>query len=71
MRMRVQLLLFALCGIWLGLPARSSARAADLDLPTYIQRLTTARDALPQAQSLAGAPRDAAIQRARDALDGH
>jgi hypothetical protein len=63
------LLLFALCGIWLGfLPL--TARAADLDLPTYIQRLTTAGDALAQAQALAGAPRDAAIQRARDALTG-
>ncbi|MGI8687414.1 MAG: DUF4129 domain-containing protein [Thermomicrobiales bacterium] len=44
--------------------------AADVDLPTYVQRVTAARDALTQAQSLAGAPRDAAIQRARDALTG-
>jgi len=47
-----------------------AVRAADVDLSVYIQRVTTARDALAQAQSLAGAPRDAAIQRAREALDG-
>ncbi|MCA1667485.1 MAG: DUF4129 domain-containing protein [Thermomicrobia bacterium] len=47
-----------------------TVRAADVDLPTYLQRVTTARDALMQAQALAGAPRDAAIQRAQDALDG-
>ncbi len=68
MRMRA-LLLLALCGIALGFPPLT-ARAADVDLPTYVQRLTTARDALAQAQALAGAPRDAAIQRARDALAG-
>ena len=63
------LLLLALCAIALGcLPL--TARAADLDLPTYLQRLTTAGDALAQAQTLAGTPRDAAIQRARDALTG-
>ncbi|MGI8857033.1 MAG: DUF4129 domain-containing protein [Thermomicrobiales bacterium] len=66
MRMRA-LLLLALCGLALGfLPL--TARAADVDLPTYVQRLTTAQDALIHAQALAGAPRDAAIQRARDAL---
>jgi hypothetical protein len=63
------LLLLVVGGIWLGcLPL--TARAADVDLPTYIQHLTTAGDALAQAQTLAGAPRDAAIQRARDALTG-
>jgi hypothetical protein len=68
MKMRA-LLLFALCAVSLGfLPL--TARAADVDLPTYTQRLTTAGDALAQAQALAGAPRDAAIQRARDALTG-
>jgi hypothetical protein len=67
-RMRA-LLLFAFCGIGLGfLPL--TARAADVDLPAYVQRLTTAGDALTQAQALAGAPRDAAIQQARDALAG-
>lgn len=45
-------------------------RAADVDMPTYIQRVTSARDALVQAQSLSGTQRDAAIQRARDILDG-
>lgn len=44
--------------------------AADVDLPTYVQRVTAARDALTQAQSLSGAQRDGAIQRARDALAG-
>lgn len=68
MRVRA-LLLLAACGMSLAL-LPLTARAADLDLPTYVQRLTTARDALVQAQSLAGAPRDAAIQRARDALAG-
>src|SRR5690348_6299292 len=59
----------AVCGVLLGvLPL--SVRAADVDLPTYLQRLTAARDAVTQAQPLAGPPRDAAIQRARDALTG-
>lgn len=63
------LLLLALCAIRLGaLPL--TVDAADIDLSTYVQRLTAARDALAQAQSLAGAPRDAAIQRAQDALTG-
>jgi hypothetical protein len=63
------LLLLTLCGIGLGL-LPLTVQAADIDLPTYIQHLTTAGDALAQAQTLAGAPRDAAIQRARDALTG-
>ncbi len=63
------LLLLALYGVVLGC-LLDSVRAADVDLPTYIQRITIARDALTQSQSLAGAPRDAAIQRARDALTG-
>jgi hypothetical protein len=46
------------------------ARAADVDLPTYIQRLTAARDALMQGQNQVGAQQDAAVQRARDALAG-
>ncbi len=41
-----------------------------MDLPAYVQRVTVARDALTQAQSLAGVQRDGAIQRARDALAG-
>jgi hypothetical protein len=67
-RVRALLLLTA-CGLCLGF-APLSARAADIDLPAYVQRLTTARDALTQAQSLAGPPRDAAIRRAQDALAG-
>lgn len=63
------LLLGALCAVALGL-LPDAARAADVDLPTYVQRITVAKEALAQAQSLAGAPRDAAIQRARDALTG-
>lgn len=57
------------CMVALGwLP--DAVRAADVDVPVYVQRLTTAQDALTQAQALAGTPRDAAIQRARDALTG-
>ena len=68
MRIRA-LLLMALCGLTLGcLP--DAVRAADVDLPAYIQRITTARDALTQAQTLSGGQRDGAIQRARDALGG-
>ncbi len=62
-------LLVLFCGLALTL-LPLSARAADVDLPTYVLRLATARDALTQAQSLAGAQRDAAIQRAQDALTG-
>jgi hypothetical protein len=63
------LLLIAICGVALGcLP--DAVRAADVDLPVYIQRVTTARDALMQAQTLSGGQRDVAIQRARDALNG-
>jgi len=66
---RPALSLVAICIVALGwLP--DAVHAADVDLPTYVQRVTAARDALMQAQSLAGAPRDAAIQRARDALTG-
>ena len=67
---RVRMLVaLAVCGLVLGcLPP--TARAADIDLPTYVQRLTAARDALMQAQSLAGPSRDAAIRRAQDALAG-
>jgi hypothetical protein len=63
------LLLFALCGLGLGL-LPLTARAAGVDLPTYVQHLTAAGAALAQARTLAGAPRDAATQRARDALAG-
>lgn len=63
------LLLIGVCGFVFGC-VPLAVRAADVDLPTYVQRLTTARDALAQARSLAGAPRDAAIQRAQDALAG-
>ncbi len=57
------------CMVALGwLP--DAVRAADVDVPVYVQRLTTAQDALTQAQALTGTPRDAAIQRARDALTG-
>ncbi len=45
-------------------------QAADVDLPTYVQRLTTARDALTQAEMQAGTQREASIQRATDALNG-
>ena len=61
--------LVIVCIVALGwLP--DAVRAADVDVPTYVQRVTTARDALVQAQSLSGAQRDGAIQRARDALAG-
>ena len=68
MRIRALLIVMA-CMLCLGC-VPIPVRAADLDLPTYVQRLTTARDALAQAQSLAATPRDAAIQRAQDALAG-
>ncbi len=62
-------LLVGVCIVALGwLP--DVVYAADVDLPTYVQRVTAARDALAQAQSLSGAQRDGAIQRARDALTG-
>lgn len=68
MRLRAPLLI-GLCGIVFGcLPL--PVRAADVDLPAYVQRVTTARDALAQARSLTGAPRDRAIQHAQDALAG-
>jgi len=51
-----------------GLP--DGVRAADVDVATYVQRVATARDALMQVQSLSGAQREGAIQRARDALAG-
>lgn len=50
--------------------APQMARAADVDLPTYIQRLTAARDALMQGQNQIGTQREAAVQRAQDALAG-
>ena len=66
---RLSVSLVAVCIVVLGcLP--DAVHAADVDLPTYVQRITAARDALTQSQSLAGAPRDTAIQRARDALTG-
>lgn len=66
---RPAVLLVIVCMVALGWPP-DAVRAADVDVPVYAQRLTTAQDALTQAQALAGTPRDAAIQRARDALTG-
>lgn len=61
--------LLALCAVCLGvLPP--TVRAADLDLPSYVGRLRTARDSLAETQSLAGTERDAAILRAMNALAG-
>ena len=66
---RLAVSLVVVCGVALGcLP--DGVRAADVELPVYLQRVTAARDALVQAQSLAGAQREAAIQRARDTLNG-
>lgn len=48
----------------------TTVRAAEVDLPTYLQRLTQARDALTQAKTQFGPPREASVQRARDALAG-
>ncbi len=68
---RFPLMLLGLCAVvslWLAYPI--SAGAATVDLPTYVQRLTTARDAINQARRGAGVTRDANIRRATDALDG-
>ena len=46
------------------------ARAADVDLPAYLQRLAQARDALTQAKAQFGPPQEASVQRARAALTG-
>jgi hypothetical protein len=53
-----------------ALSTPQNVRAADVDLPTYAQRLTAARDALVQGRNEVGARRDAAVQRAQDALAG-
>lgn len=67
--MRHVALLFALLfGVLLVSPG--GVAAADVDLPTYVQRLAAAQDALTQARTLNGTPRDAAIQRAQAALAG-
>ncbi len=68
MMRRVALLFALLFGVLLLPPG--NVAAADVDLPTYVQRLTAAQDALTQARTLNGSLRDAAIQRAQAALAG-
>lgn len=48
--------------------ASGPVNAATVDLPTYVQRLTTARDAITQAKNQAGTQREASIRRATDTL---
>jgi len=57
----------AVVSLWFVCP--TDTRAATVDLPTYVQRLTTARGAIIQARRGAGTSRDASIRRASDALD--
>lgn len=59
-----------LCVAFFLILVPTDTRAADVDLPTYAQRLTVARDALTQAQTQTGAMRDASVRRATDALAG-
>lgn len=70
MKRAMQLILLFLTFVSWCLGGNLPVRAATVDLPTYVQRLTTARDAITQARNQGAAGRDTSIRRATDALNG-
>ena len=69
MKKTATLILMFLAFVFWCIGGTTPVQAATVDLPTYVQRLTTARDAITQAHNQGGAARDASIRRAADALD--
>ena len=70
MKRAMDLILLFLALVSWCLGGNLPVRAATVDLPTYVQRLTTARDAITQARNQGAAGRDTNIRRATDALNG-
>ena len=70
MKRAIHLILLFLAFVSWCLGGNLPVRAATVDLPTYVQRLTTARDAIMQARNQGAAGRDTSIRRATDALNG-